>query len=79
MANSLNRYLIDSPMLPNLKRDADGVLTLYIQHDSPGEDKESSCLPAPSGPFIMFMLLYWPKEAALDATWKQPLLRRAGS
>ena len=35
-ANALNRYLINSPMLQNLKRDADGGLTLYVQHDSPG-------------------------------------------
>ena len=40
-ANALNRYLINSPMLQNLKRDADGGLTLYVQHDSPGADKES--------------------------------------
>jgi hypothetical protein len=79
VANPLNRYLINSPMLPNLKRDADGGLTLYIQHDSPGEDKVSNWLPAPSGPFVMFMRLYWPEEAALDGTWKQPPLQRAAS
>lgn len=75
--NPLNRYLINSPMLPTLKRDADGGLTLYIRHDSPGTDKESNWLPAPSGPFIMFLRLYWPKPAALDGTWKQPPLQRA--
>jgi hypothetical protein len=79
VANPLNRYLINSPMLPNLKRDADGGLTLYIQHDSPGKDKESNWLPAPSGPFAMFMRLYWPKEAALNGTWKQPPLHQANS
>jgi hypothetical protein len=42
VANPLNRYLINSPMLPELKRDADGGITLYIQHDSPGKDKESN-------------------------------------
>ncbi len=36
-ANPLNRYLINSPMRPNLKRDADGGLTLYVQHESPGK------------------------------------------
>ena len=39
-ANPLNRYLINSPMLPNLKRDADGGITLYVQNESPGKDKE---------------------------------------
>ena len=77
VANPLNRYLINSPMLPDLKRDADGGLTLYIQHDSPGEDKESNWLPAPSGPFLMFVRLFWPNPEALDGKWKQPTLHRA--
>ena len=79
VANPLNRYLINSPMLPDLKRDPDGGLTLYIQHDSPGKEKESNWLPAPTGPFIMFLRLYWPKAAALDGTWKQPPLQRTNS
>jgi hypothetical protein len=66
-------------MLPDLKRDADGGLTLYIQHDSPGKDKESNWLPAPRGPFLMFMRLYWPKHEALDGTWTQPPLQRDAS
>lgn len=74
--NSLNRYLINSPMLPNLARDADGGLTLYVQHDSPGVEQEANWLPAPSGPFLMAMRLYWPKAEALDGTWKQPPLAR---
>jgi hypothetical protein len=51
-ANPLNRYLINSPMLPDLKRDPDGGVTLAVQHASPGADKESNWLPAPSGPFF---------------------------
>jgi hypothetical protein len=74
MANPINRYLINSPMLPNMKKDADGGLTLYIQHDSPGESKESNWLPAPKGPFATYMRLYWPKQAALDGSWTQPKL-----
>jgi hypothetical protein len=75
-ANPINRYLINSPMLPNLKRDADGGLTLYIQAESPGAENESNWLPAPNGPFWTAMRLYWPAEAALDGTWKQPPLNR---
>jgi len=77
VANPLNRYLINSPMLPDLKRDADGGVTLYIQHYSPGKDKESNWLPAPSGQFLMFLRLFWPKPEALDGKWKQPPLQRA--
>jgi hypothetical protein len=71
-ANSLNRYLINSPMLPQLQRDADGGLTLIIQNESPGKEKESNWLPAPKGPFAMAMRLYWPKEEALDGKWTAP-------
>jgi len=71
-ANPLNRYLINSPMLPALKRDADGGLTLYIQSETPGQDKESNWLPAPKGPFMAVIRLYWPKEEVLNRTWKQP-------
>jgi hypothetical protein len=76
-ANPINRYLINSPMLPQLKKDGDGGLTLYIQNESPGKDKEANWLPAPSGPFVMYMRLYWPKEEAMDGKWKSPPLKRA--
>jgi hypothetical protein len=77
VANPLNRYLINSPMLPQLKRDADGGLTLIVQNESPGKDKEANWLPAPKGPFSMIMRLYWPTAAATDGKWKQPPLQRA--
>ena len=73
-ANRLNRYLINSPMLPSLKRDPDGGVTLYIQHVSPGPDKEANWLPAPSGPFYVAMRLYWPKPEARDGLWTAPPL-----
>ena len=76
VANPLNRYLINSPMLPTLKRDEDGGITLYLQHDTPGNDKESNWLPAPPGPFLAVMRLYWPKPDALDGKWKAPPLVR---
>ena len=65
--NPINRYLINSPMLPGMKKNADGSLTIYIQKDSPGADKEANWLPAPDGPIYLVMRLYWPKtDAALD-------------
>ncbi|ODA29119.1 DUF1254 domain-containing protein [Planctopirus hydrillae] len=74
IANPLNRYLINTPMLPDLKRNADGSLTIYVQKDSPGKDKESNWLPAPDGPIYVAMRLYWPKEEALNGNWKPPAL-----
>jgi hypothetical protein len=75
-ANPLNRYLINSPMLPSLKKDADGGITLYVQHDSPGKDKESNWLPAPAGPFLLALRLYLPKADATEGRWKQPPLQK---
>jgi hypothetical protein len=76
--NPINRYLINSPMLPTLKKNADGSLTLYVQHKSPGADKESNWLPAPNGPIYTAMRLYWPKTEAPsilppgEGTWRPP-------
>jgi hypothetical protein len=58
--NPVNRYLINSPMLSDLKLNADGSLTIYIQKDQPGKDKVSNWLPAPDGPMFVVMRLYWP-------------------
>jgi hypothetical protein len=73
-ANPLKRFLINSPMLPDLKRDPDGGLTLHVQHASPGVERESNWLPAPNGPFWTVLRLYWPKAEALNGAWTQPKL-----
>ncbi len=81
--NPINRYLINSPMLPTLKKNADGSLTLLIQKDSPGKDKEANWLPAPDGPIYMVMRLYWPKDTPPsilppgEGNWKPPALMQA--
>jgi hypothetical protein len=77
VANPINRYLVNSPMLPQFKRDADGGLTLLVQHESPGKDKEANWLPAPKGPFSLIMRLYWPKEEAMEGKWTAPPLTRS--
>jgi hypothetical protein len=76
-ANPLNRYLINSPMLPGLKRDDDGGVTLAIQHADPGADEQANWLPAPTGPFFVVMRLYWPKADALNGRWAAPPLVQA--
>ena len=78
--NPINRYLINSPMLPDMKKNEDGSLTLYIQHASPGADKESNWLPAPNGPIYLAMRMYWPKTESPSilpvghGTWLPPAL-----
>ncbi len=81
--NPIDRYLINSPMLPHMKKNADGSLTLYIQKDSPGKDKEANWLPAPDGPIYLAMRLYWPKTDPPSilppgqGTWKPPGIVKA--
>jgi hypothetical protein len=71
--NPIDRYLVNSPMLPNLKRDANGSLTIYIQNKSPGADKESNWLPAPDDTVYLVMRLYWPKtEPPSILPWTRP-------
>ena len=61
--NPIDRYLINSPMLPDLKKNADGSLTIYIQAVEPtNPDHKANWLPAPNGPIYLVMRLYWPKK-----------------
>jgi hypothetical protein len=82
ITNPINRYLVNSPMLTDMKKNTDDSLTLYIQKDSPGADKESNWLPAPDGPIYMVMRLYWPKTEPPsilppgDGTWNPPSVVR---
>jgi hypothetical protein len=75
--NPIDRYLINSSMEPDLLRDADGGITLYVQHESPGAGKERNWLPAPKGPFFMVLREYWPKPEALNGAWQAPPAVRA--
>ena len=81
--NQINRNLINSPMLPDMKKNADGSLTIYIQKDSPGKDKEPNWLPAPNGPIYLVMRLYWPKTEAPSilpvgkGAWSPPGVQQA--
>ena len=70
-ANPIDRYAIGDR--DKLSFNPDGSLDLYIQRESPGQDKEANWLPAPaSGPFTMNMRLYWPKPEILDGSWVPP-------
>jgi hypothetical protein len=72
VANPIQRYLLNSTTLESYKYGADGSLTFYVQKNSPGKDKESNWLPAPSGPFYCIYRVYMPGEAVLNGTWKKP-------
>jgi hypothetical protein len=76
--NPINRYLINTPMLANMKKGPDGSLTLYIQNKSPGPELEPNWLPAPAGDIYLVMRLYWPRVSppsilpAGSGTWQPP-------
>jgi hypothetical protein len=76
--NPINRYLINSPMLSNMKTNEDGSLTIYIQKNPTSAERQSNWLPAPNGPIYLVMRLYWPKAdppSVLppgEGSWKPP-------
>jgi hypothetical protein len=77
ITNPINRYSISARQ--SLKANADGSVDLYIQNQSPGADKESNWLPAPSGKFILMLRMYWPNEtppSIIDGSWKPPAAKK---
>ena len=72
--NPLDRYLINSTMVDQFQREADGSFVLHVAKESPGPELESNWLPAPDGPFYLVMRLYGPEEAALTGAWTPPAL-----
>ena len=73
--NSLNRFAIGDR--DQLQYNSDGSVDIYIQHESPGAEKESNWLPAPaSGKLGVTMRLYAPKAQALDGRWSPPAVER---
>ena len=73
--NDLKRYSLGTKN-KNLKRNADGSLTLYAGAKSPGGDKEANWLPAPGGHFSLYLRAYWGKEGILDESWRPPVIRK---
>lgn len=74
--NPLNRYSIGD-RTPGLQFGPDGSLTIYLQSDSPGAEKESNWLPTPqTGNFRPMLRMYQPKPPVLDGTYLLPAIRR---
>jgi hypothetical protein len=74
IANPIDRFAIGDR--DALQPGQDGSLDIFVQHTSPGADKESNWLPAPTGPFGLCLRLYAPRPEALDGRWNPPPLRR---
>jgi hypothetical protein len=73
--NPLNRYSLGTKS-KSMKLGGDGSLTLDVQNDSPGADKESNWLPAPQGDFSLYIRAYWPKPELTEGRWTPPRVEK---
>jgi len=69
--NPLNRYAIGD-RTPGRTHNPDGSLDIWIGHDSPGAEREGNWLPAPAGPFALFMRAYLPRPELLRGYYRMP-------
>jgi hypothetical protein len=69
--NPIKRYSIGSSTA-GLKTNDDGSLVIHVSAASPGKDKESNWLPAPSGPFWTVLRNYGPDDAIVYGSYKRP-------
>jgi hypothetical protein len=79
-----NRFLVENPIkrysigsaTPGLKTGNDGSITLFFSAESPGTDKESNWLPAPSGSWWLVMRTYGPDDSIMDGTYQVPPIKK---
>jgi hypothetical protein len=77
VANPIDRYSIGD-RTPGLEVGDDDSVTLYLQKDTPGAEKESNWLPTPPGPFRPIMRQYQPRREILDGTYRLPAIKKVG-
>jgi hypothetical protein len=78
IANPIDRYSIGD-RTPGLTPDPDGGLTLHLQPESPGREREGNWLPTtPQGSWFVAMRMYLPRREVIDAQWHCPPITRAG-
>ena len=74
--NPIHRYAIGD-RTPGLTYGADGSLDIWISHEPPAEAQSSNWLPAPAGPFALFMRAYFARPALLDGQYRLPAVEPA--
>lgn len=70
-ANEIDRYSINSSMVPDLEANADGSVTIYVQHEKPPASV-ANWLPVPDTPFGLTFRTYLPGPAIRDGSWRAP-------
>jgi hypothetical protein len=73
--NAINRYSIGD-RTPDLHREPDGGLTLYIQKRKPRGNRAANWLPSPAGHFSLTMRTYLPIQNIIEQRWQPPALTR---
>jgi hypothetical protein len=77
VANSIDRYSIGD-RTPGLQAGPDGSVTIYLQTDSPGPEREANWLPTPAGAFRPVMRMYQPQQPIQDGSYVLPAVRKVG-
>jgi len=75
-SNSLNRFSLGTKS-KSMKLGDDGSLTLYVQANSPGPEKEANWLPAPKEDFSLYIRAYWPKAQLTEGKWTPPRVQKS--
>ena len=76
VANPIDRYSIGD-RTPGLQTGPDGSLTIYLQADAPGPEKEANWL-RPGRVFRPVMRMYQPQKPVLEGTYVLPAVRKVG-
>ncbi len=77
-ANPINRYRVSSHDTGSIPTDADGGLTIRVQHEPP-TDGTGIWLPCPEGSFSLTFRTYLPGDAIRDGNWTAPPVTREES
>jgi hypothetical protein len=69
--NELDRFSLGTKN-KQLRFEADGSLTIYVQKDRPDADKVANWLPAPDDAFSLYIRAYWPLAPIQKGSWTPP-------
>lgn len=72
--NDVHRYVIGDRS--RLRVNSDSSISIYVQHEWPGEFWDSNWLPAPKDSFSLALRLSWPKPEAVALKWFPPSIIR---
>ncbi|MGZ4759012.1 MAG: DUF1254 domain-containing protein [Acidimicrobiales bacterium] len=75
VANPIDRYQLGDRSR-GLVTASDGTITIHLQAESPGGDREPNWLPTPAGPFRPVLRSYLPDTSILSGTYRLPAVKK---